>query len=398
MSPSKLIKISLVALFLALPIPALGKTLTWQDQKWDVDVTLGTTAVQAPYLRNNFEPLDLARQSLFGGQIADRQKPLSASSARELMQVAAAIDRPAQDARLIISQGRAQQFSPGQDGQLLDLYRLSRALQSDAVVLSLPVAVSEPTVPLAATNSLGIQELVASGESDFSGSPKNRLVNIDVGAAKFNGLIIKPGDEFSFNTYLGDVDAEHGFLPELVIKSNDVIPEFGGGLCQVSSTAFRAAMNAGLPITARRNHSFAVQYYAPQGTDATIYPGVQDLKFINNLNSNLLIWTRIEGHKLYFDFYGTKDARTVTFEGPYQYDKKPDGSMKATWTRHVTINDETTTQTFNSTYLPPALFEHDSEEQASTPNPQAPADSDSPTATPTPSPTPTPTPTLTQDL
>src|SRR4029077_4231542 len=123
----------------------------------------------------------------------------------------------------------------------------------------------------------------------------NRIHNITVGAAKFNGLIIKPGEEFSLKHSLVDVDDKHGFLPELVIKPEGVTPEFGGGLCQVSSTSFRAAMNAGFPITARRNHSFAVRYYAPQGTDATIYPGSSDLRFVNNLSSHALIETRIVG-------------------------------------------------------------------------------------------------------
>lgn len=184
-------------------------------------------------------------------------------------------------------------------------------------------------------------------------------------------MIIRPGEEFSFNKFLGDVDAEHGFLPELVIKRTGVVPEFGGGLCQVSSTTFRAAMNAGLPIVERRAHSFAVQYYAPQGSDATIYPGVTDLRFTNNLNSSLLVWTRIEGTRLFFDFYGTKDDRIVEFDGPVQYDKKTDGSMKATWTRRVKLNGTTTEQVFRSTYLPPALFHP--EEQATTPNPQTPS-------------------------
>ena len=166
------------------------------------------------------------------------------------------------------------------------------------------------------------------------------------------------------------MDAENGFLPELVIKRTGVVPEFGGGLCQVSSTAFRAAMNAGLPIVERRNHSFAVKYYAPQGTDATIYPGSTDLRFTNNLSSHLLIWTRIEGYKLYYDFYGTKDDRLVEFDGPTQYDKKADGSMKAIWTRHVSLNGQQSEQIFKSTYLPPALFHP--EEQATTPNPQTP--------------------------
>lgn len=249
------------------------------------------------------------------------------------------------------------------------MHQLYQSLLSTLSTINLPVLTSQSPVKLAQTNSLGINELVASGESNFSGSSKNRSHNIKVGAAKFNGIILKPGEEFSFNKFLGDVDAKNGFLPELVIKRTGVVPEFGGGLCQVSSTTFRATMNAGLPITERRNHSFAVKYYAPQGTDATIYPGFTDLKFVNNLSSDMLIWTRVEGTKLFFDFYGTKDDRTVEFDGPTQYDKKSDGSMKAAWTRRVRLNGAVTEQVFKSTYLPPALFYP--VEQATTPNPQA---------------------------
>jgi vancomycin resistance protein YoaR len=253
-------------------------------------------------------------------------------------------------------------------------------LESNVNELQLPIIESSPKIQLSDTNRLGINELISVGESNFAGSTSNRIVNIRVGSLKYNGVIVKPGEEFSFNKNLGDVDAAHGFLPELVIKPQGVIPEFGGGLCQVSTTVFRAAMNAGFPITQRRNHSFAVQYYAPQGTDATIYPGASDLKFINNSSTPMMIRTRIDGSKLYFEFYGTKDDRTVTFEGPTQYDKKSDGSMKATWTRHVTMNGVTSDQTFNSTYLPPALFKHEVVEQPATPNPDSPQPSAQPTS------------------
>src|SRR3990167_5340600 len=200
-------------------------------------------------------------------------------------------------------------------------------------------------------------EVVGRGESNFAGSPANRRVNIRVGAEKYHGLIIKPGQEFSFNEFLGDVDAAHGFLPELVIKRDGLKPEFGGGLCQVSSTAFRAAMNTGLPIVERKNHAYAVQYYAPQGTDATIYPGSVDLRFVNDTPAHILIWPYIKDtNKLVFEFYGTKDSRKVTLQKPFSYDRKSDGSMKAEWTRIVEKDGKTATSTFKSVYQSPALF------------------------------------------
>jgi vancomycin resistance protein YoaR len=366
---SKFIALIIVGVFLPLAI-GHAKTVSFGTQKWDVTVNL-TGATQHEIVRNDFNLLRFAQATISGVSLVDYDQLLTDQTVVSLDQITQSINQPAKSPQLIIENNRATNFDPGQNGQSLDLYTLRTSLLSNTDKIDLPVIISLPHNTLAQTNTLGINELVAVGESNFSGSPKNRIHNITVGAKKFNGLIIQPNEEFSFNKYLGDVDAEHGFLPELVIKPEGVTPEFGGGLCQVSSTTFRAAMNAGLPITARRNHSFAVQYYAPQGTDATIYPWSADLKFINNLKSVMLIRTRIDGRKLYFEFYGTKDDRQISFDGPTQYDKKSDGSMKAIWTRHVTLNGQTTDQVFKSVYLPPALFHHDAVEAPSTPNPEA---------------------------
>lgn len=323
----------------------------------------------APYpaTRNDVNLYELAGLIVLGETHLPPAPLLADETITQMLKLPAEVNQSAADAELTIDKNRAVKFNPGQNGQSLDLYELRQLLLNDSEI-TLPVLIAEPTVKLADTNTLGINELVAVGQSNFAGSPNNRIHNIRVGADKFDGLIIASGEEFSFNKYLGDVDDKHGFLPELVIRPEGVTPEFGGGLCQVSSTTFRAAMNAGLPITARRNHSFAVQYYSPQGTDATIYPGSADLKFINDFPSSLLIHTKIIGRQLYFEFYGTKDDRVVTFDGPTVYDKKLDGSMKATWTKYVAKNGEIATQTFKSTYLPPALFHP--VEQTTTPNPQ----------------------------
>jgi vancomycin resistance protein YoaR len=345
---------------------ALAKTLEFGDQTWEVAPIF--TKTTSPAIRNDVDLDLLSKNSLLGANLVHTAYSIDDQTATVINEAKKSIDTPAKNATLVLEDKFAKEFDPGQNGLGVDIWQLRNLLRSSDSNITLPVVTSSPTNKLSDTNPLGINELVATGESDFKGSPKNRIHNVTVGAEKFNGLIIDKGEEFSFNKYLGDVDGEHGFLPELVIKATGTVPEFGGGLCQVSSTAFRAAMNAGLPITARRNHSYAVSYYAPQGTDATIYPGVQDMKFINDTNGPLLIRTRIEGTKLYFDYYGTKDDRAVAFEGPVQYDRQTNGALKATWTRHVTKNGETITQVFKSNYQPPALFHK--EEQKSTPNPE----------------------------
>ncbi len=271
-------------------------------------------------------------------------------------------DQPAENAVFAEANGTVTDFNPGEDGQSLDIQtnisKIIAALDDHQFSLNLDVSIVRPQVSLAETNSMGINKLIAQGDSNFSGSPSNRIFNIKAGVQKEMGVILAPGETFSFNKYLGPVDGEHGFLPELVIKKEGTIPEFGGGLCQVSTTMFRAAMNAGFPITARRNHSYAVQYYAPQGTDATIYPGVQDLEYVNDSPAHILIWASFPAKNvLRFSIYGTDDSRQVSFKGPFIYDKQPDGSMKADWYRTVTFADgKIEKDTFHSDYQSPALF------------------------------------------
>ena len=299
MSQSSLIKLALTLTILALPASVQAKALRFEDKTWDIEPVLSSLVPEIA-VRNSANLTELVQVSMFGQNFSHNQALLNPSTVSEIEKIADELTQTPKNARLIIENGRATTFEPPQNGQTVDLYALIKQIQTPADSTELPVLISEPAVKLSGTNSLGINELVAVGESDFSGSPNNRIVNIKVGAAKFNGIIIKPGDEFSFNQYLGDVDAEHGFLPELVIKATGLVPEFGGGLCQVSSTVFRAAMNAGFPIKERRNHSFAVRYYAPQGTDATIYPGVTDIRFLNDSGGHVLIRTKIVGAKLYF--------------------------------------------------------------------------------------------------
>ncbi len=271
------------------------------------------------------------------------------------------VDTQTVEPELLIENNQVTKFTPPQEGLKIELYKTAlntlTSLDQGKTNLEISIHSSPPQKNLTETNNLGINELIATGISSFSGSPNNRRHNIAIGVKKFTGIIIPKDTEFSFNKILGPVEAEQGFLPELVIKKTGTVPEFGGGLCQVSSTTFRAAMEAGLPITQRRNHAYAVQYYAPQGTDATIYPGVIDLKFINDTPGAILVWPYFKDkNTLVFDFYGTKDNRQVTLEKPVQYDRKPDGSMKATWTRTITKNGENKSEDFKSTYQPPALF------------------------------------------
>jgi len=268
------------------------------------------------------------------------------------------------NANLKYSGDKAEIFKPAETGQRLDISKtvsaISTSLMAGEKHSNLVVEMVEPEITLEKINNLGINTLIGKGESDYGKSPASRIHNIKVGMARFNGTIIKPGEEFSFNKILGDVDEATGYQAELVIKSGKLIKEFGGGLCQVSTTVFRAAINTGLPITERKPHSFSVAYYNPQGFDSTIYPGVVDLKFINDTPNHILIQTKVIGSKLSVEIYGSNDGRIVEVERPIQYDIKPSGAMKAYFTRKITLKDGTVKEEkFNSSYKahPPSPLE-----------------------------------------
>jgi vancomycin resistance protein YoaR len=272
------------------------------------------------------------------------------------------VNQRAHNARFAFVGGRVSAFSAPQDGIALEVAEGVRAVR-EAVAqerseAALATTRTKPEITTTADiERLGIRTLLGRGESDFSGSPRNRIHNIRVGAARYHGLLIPPGAEFSFNEFLGPVEASTGYLPELVILENVTTPQYGGGLCQVSTTAFRAAVLSGLTITARKNHAYPVSYYGTPGFDATIYPPSPDLKFLNDTPGHILIQTRVEGMKLVFEFWGTSDGREVRIVGPSPYGRRPDRSVKATLTQQIYRDGALArVETFLSSYKSPRLF------------------------------------------
>jgi vancomycin resistance protein YoaR len=194
------------------------------------------------------------------------------------------------------------------------------------------VRVVPPRYPDSATaEALGIIDLVAEGESYFIGSPSGRDHNIRLAATKFDGLVIPPGETFSFNHHLGEVTAEAGYDESYITTGEQLEMGIGGGICQVSTTAFRAAFWGGYPITERWYHGQRVGYYELRGggvgMDATVFSPYVDLKFINDREAPLLIETEVgEGtHRLVFRFYSTDDGRRVEQEEPIVTDETAPG-------------------------------------------------------------------------
>lgn len=275
---------------------------------------------------------------------------LSTTAASEFFKpIVQSVNQPAQDARFELKNGRAVTFEPSQAGFNLDvaatLAAAEQALKAGTKV-DLPLVVNEtkPTVRTADVNSLGITDLIGVGMSDFTGSPPHRIHNISVGADALNGVLVKPGEEFSLVRTLGEISDKTGYLQELVIKGNKTVPEFGGGLCQIGTTTFRAALASGLPILERRNHSYRVSYYEPAGTDATIYDPKPDFRFKNDTPGSILIQTKMKGTKLIFEFWGQPDGRKVDQTKPQLSNITPPPPPKLVPTEDLPVGQKKCTE------------------------------------------------------
>lgn len=271
------------------------------------------------------------RQSDGGIQIVlDAKKILSYLDSRVAPDVYIPVRRP----RFEMQDGRVIAFELARKGYRLNAEKTARDIES-ALLQETPatifVTIKEDEMPSSGVgdNNLDITELLTHNETSFAGSPTNRRKNITRGAALINGLLVAPGEDFSLVKTLGKIDKTNGFLPELVIKGNETKPEFGGGLCQVSTTLFRAVSYAGLEVLERRNHSYRVSYYEPPvGFDATIYDPAPDFRFKNDTKNYILIQSSVKGSSMIVELWGTKDGRRVEIDKPTVFNIKKAGATK----------------------------------------------------------------------
>ncbi len=255
-----------------------------------------------------------------------------------LEKIAQRIDFPAEDALFTFSNKRVITFKTSKNGRRLDINKTKDVFYNyiislnkkfefpQTLAIALPIETVYPKVTTEKANDLGISELIGHGSSTFYHSIENRIFNIGLAASRLNGILIPSGAIFSFNEALGDVSGLTGYKQAYVIKEGKTILGDGGGVCQVSTTLFRAALNAGLEIIERWPHSYRVGYYEqdePPGLDATIYAPTNDLKVKNNTGHYVLIQVLadLDNYSLVFNLYGKSDGRKVLLTKPVVWDQ-----------------------------------------------------------------------------
>ncbi len=246
-----------------------------------------------------------------------------------LGQIAPTINRSSKNARFYFDDASHQLVlvQPSVTGRLLDVQAttataVQKLLQGEHSV-TLGITVVQPDVKDDTTAaSLGITSLVSSYTSYFRGSSAARLQNIDTASKQFYGLLIPPNTTFSMGAAIGDINLDNGYAEALIIYNGRTITGVGGGVCQVSTTLFRAALYGGYPIVERHEHAYRVYYYEQTATgtdpglaglDATVYFPLVDLKFTNDRPYWLLMETYFNpgDYSLTWKFYSGDDGRTV---------------------------------------------------------------------------------------
>lgn len=234
-------------------------------------------------------------------------------------------------------ENRIIEFKESEEGLTIDfvklegevLEKLQEIINSRKdITFKIPLKVLEPEITTEEANDFGIEEEIGYGSSKFAGSISNRVYNIALSASRINGVLLSPGEEFSFAKYVGDVSKLTGYKEAYVIENGKTVLGDGGGVCQVSTTLFRAVLNTGLPVTERHAHAYRVGYYEQDmgpGVDATVYVPSVDLKFVNDTGKHILIQSYVDqaNMAMSFTFYGKKDGREVTLTNPVITDQSP---------------------------------------------------------------------------
>lgn len=249
------------------------------------------------------------------------------------------IEKMPVDAQFKFENNRVTAFQPSEEGRTLDMEKLNKSLNEKTLTvvtsskpqiinIKIPIKIIYPNITTEKANNLGIKELIGQGHSLFYHSIQGRIYNIDLASSRIDGVLVAPDEIFSFNKALGDVSAFTGYKQAYIIQNGRTVLGDGGGVCQVSTTFFRAILNAGLPIVERTAHAYRVSYYeqdSPPGIDATIYVPTVDLKFKNDTGNYILVQREIDLNNLSLSFrlYGTKDGREVSMTKPVITNQTP---------------------------------------------------------------------------
>ena len=323
MSPALLRCIAALTVATSLAVPANAAPV----EAFNLELRVAEREIRNGELRT----LVIVKRFALPGQAVQRSRnfaKLSSALEPSLRELFNRLERPAVDARWtqVGADWVASQRSAWTLDEAATRAQLTKALIEGKTSSNVAVTVQPPQRSVEDWHAQGIRGHFAGGESAFYRSAPFRVQNIRVGSSLMDGLTIPKNGVFDFNAAVGDINPDRGFVDGYVIKSGTLAKEVGGGICQVSTTVFRAAYLGGLPIMQRNFHSYRVSYYElatrdfapPIGFEATGYSPYKNLKFKNDTGAPIFMQVSVDVRRytMRVDLFGAKPDRRVTLSKP----------------------------------------------------------------------------------
>lgn len=270
------------------------------------------------------EAMKLRREPSLVAQVATRVRLLRApvdvpvevvvdqtKAESEVAQVAEELDRDPVNARVTLTGGDGVDVVPGKPGLKVDqpasVAAIEKALQS-LKQATVALVVKEKQPPITGKDLAHLECVLGRYRTDYDSGKTDRSHNLSLAIKAINGKVIMPGEEFSTDLAIGPREVSKGYRDAPIFVEGEITPATGGGICQIATTVYNAALLAGLPIVERHHHSMPV-HYAPPGRDATVYSGQYDLRFRNNTSGPIVLISSMDGDQVSVALIGKREAK-----------------------------------------------------------------------------------------
>ena len=306
---------------LPMPVPVPIAPVAPVDPKTDLALELLVLTSESEIRGGQIEQIQAEQRFLFPIASVLRSRAdqkLSSGLEAALLKIAKEVQLPVQN------QWVAKQRSAWRVDLAATRAAVQTALQNQSLTARAVLSSQPPKRTVEDFYKQGIRHFFGGGTSNFAGSPSYRVQNILAAAKQLDGRYLAAKAVFAFNQSI-TLSAKQGFVLGNIIRGNSLSKELGGGICQVSTTVWRAAYQAGLPILERHQHSYRVAYYDPPGFEATVFAPSKNLRFRNDTTSAL--WMQLEWDvntgDLGLYFFGVRPERQVQISKPRISNEKP---------------------------------------------------------------------------
>lgn len=303
-----------------VPARQVGGWIGFRAVPWSADASAASsaaslTAASATASADTTTPPARARRMMLVAYID------SGEVSSTLAPLVKGVGKPARDARFEVS-GKRVQIVAGQVGVGVDAGALAVQLDSQLRrqgqrTFSMALTEVQPKLTTQQAQGMGVRGLISSYSTDYDPGNAPRVNNIHTLARALDGKLVPPGGTFSFNGAVGERTAEKGYEEAPAIVKGKLVPQLGGGICQIGTTFFNAVFFSGLPVVERTNHSFYISHY-PKGRDCTVSWGGPDFRWKNETSSWVLVHTSYDGGSVTISLYGTDPGYKVAYStGPF---------------------------------------------------------------------------------